>query len=107
MKSTITIAQTLREAAKYEAEFGFSPAGGFCGGPRCFLGAIDSVVNQRSYEDEAVLRRDVIRFLEDTIFGSDRSTWFCGNNLQRQGWTTEDAVAAFNIAADIAEADGV
>lgn len=88
----MSIATDLRAMRDYIAGHGFSPDMGAPGCARCFAGARESV-NARPFYAIEYLRR------------------FVPNNsrvrLEEEGWTTPDAIAVLDIAADCAEVEGL
>lgn len=97
----MTIAENLRARAEYMREFGFSPFFGVPGCAACFMGAHHCALP----DDEEISALNGDEFLRDVIFDGDRN-WYSTDRLIREGWTTDDAIAALEIAADIAEATG-
>jgi hypothetical protein len=92
-----TAAENLRARAAYIAEYGFSHR---LAGPDmscCFIGATEYHAPGARIGDE---------LLKNVIFGGQED-WYASYLLERHGWTTEDAVAALNMAADIAECRGL
>jgi hypothetical protein len=88
----VNLRQTYLDAAEYVRVHGFSPGYGYSdGGPRCFLGALDSTTDHVT-ADNAGMRGP----LREVVPNYSWST------LNREGWTTNDAIAAFEIAADLA-----
>lgn len=96
----MTIATTLREAARIMERDGYSHESFGRAGSGCFLTAIGNAEGSRE------TRQCATDYFERTIFGGD-NLWFDSINLERMGWNQRDAVAALNVAADIAEAKSV
>lgn len=92
----MTIAENLRARAAYMREHGFSPYFGQFGAAACFMAAgVDD-------EDGQI----AIEFLRATIFDGRQGS-FSADMLKAERWTTDDAVAALEWAADIAEFEQV
>lgn len=87
------VAKLLRQTAENIRKLGFSPSvGSAFGGPRCFMGHMPHC----AYDDAATL-------VLSNIIGTHS---YSDGYLIRSGWdesATEDAAAACEIAADIAE----
>ena len=77
----------LLDAAEYVRVHGFSTCCGRHGGPRCFVGTIVSV----NGNDAALF------IFGQIVWGSLSSL-----ELEREGWTAADAIAALEMAADLA-----
>jgi hypothetical protein len=85
----MNLRQTYLDAAEYVRVHGLSNDVNHDGQPRCFSGAIQSVTNHK--------RQDIaIAKLADVI------GWNSYPYPVRAGWTNRDAIAAFEIAADLA-----
>ena len=96
------ISEDLRARARYIEEHGFGIDIGEKHGPCCFICAprfMDQYYDK--YYDECVGDD----FMRDLLFDGDPN-WFMHGSLRNKGWTTPDAVAALDIAADYAEAIG-
>lgn len=87
--------EVLRKAAERCERLGFSAELGSVGGCGCFVAHLSDADGSH-----------VLEFLRETIFMGTEGA-FSGIDLRREGWTTPDAVAALNMAADIAECDGL
>lgn len=89
--------ETLYKMADYIRVNGFSPRLGLPGGPRCFVGAKGSVSVAAS----------VTHSIDDmplvTYFNIN---WADDRCLALQGWGDADAIAACEMAGDIATAEG-
>ena len=79
----------LLDAAEYVRVHGFSVYFERDGCPRCFVGAMRSV--SRSGE---IPLRSLVRVTSGCDFSS--------STLEREGWTAADAIAALEMAADLA-----
>lgn len=77
--------------ARYISKHGFQYALGVDGGPRCFIGTRCSVANGYGNEDD---------------FYNGELPEIVGNfgcaSLKQRGWTKRDAIAACEMAGDIA-----
>lgn len=91
----MTIATDLRAMRAYIAEHGFSPRLGIDGECRCFLGASDSAVGYFIEGSPALL------YLQCEL---DVPTGL--HELERDGWTKRDALAALDIAIACAHEEG-
>jgi hypothetical protein len=97
----MTPSAILYAAADYTREHGFSPELGEPGGPRCLFGSLQTVARMPPREWSTLDAWLSAENILGSITGSDVSV--C--RLQRDGWNTDDAVAALTIAADIAFED--
>jgi hypothetical protein len=87
----MNLRKTYLDAADYVREHGFSAHFDTHGGPCCFIAAIACVVgglNERWDRASDGPLNDVAEYGCDSI--------------KRHGWTKNDAIAAFEIAADLA-----
>lgn len=93
----MTIESNLRARAAYMEKYGFSAELGETDGPCCFIGCGPDGTRQN---------HKATRHLADTVFDGDWCEFGYGS-LKREGWATEDAIAALTIAADIALEEGI
>jgi hypothetical protein len=87
--SAVSLRQIYLDAAEYVRKHGLSDGQGRDGGPRCFAGAINSAMRGQPMPADVPELAAVI----------SRSAFI---HPVRDGWTTRDAIAAFEIAADLA-----
>lgn len=102
--------EILRKAADSMRKGGFDPRymRGPCG---CFCRHLDAQVGgdfaSPEYRAARQQMADLIGRPDPFLTGrNDSDPWFGEEALEHEGWTTDDAVAALNIAADIAECEG-
>lgn len=100
------VSPTLREAADHIKRYGFSIYWGSAHGPACFVGSIYTALESAGQSNRK--REAALNFLGKTIFGDDarNQNFTAAGYLARHKWNTVDAVAALEIAADIAECEG-
>lgn len=89
----MNLRQVYLDARDYVLEYGFSPDLGEHGAPRCFVGALESVGNISGGLYGAPLGE---------VLPITNGLRVSAGILEREGWTAEDAAAAFEIAADLA-----
>jgi hypothetical protein len=89
----LDLRQVYLDAAEYVREHGFSVHIGYEGGPRCFLGTLDSSGGISGADIDDTAYHGPLRELVPNY------SWA---TLADEGWTAEDAIAAFEIAADLA-----
>lgn len=94
------ISENLRARAAYIAEHGWSHDRGTIDGPRCFCGAdpVEPLTGRMNNDADSFLCRTVLA-CDDFAFSTGK--------LEKEGWNTADAVAALEMAADIAECEGL
>lgn len=89
------ISTRLRRGANYMRTHGYHHTSNCrTHGPRCFIFSMPLKGAEPTYE-----------YLRNVIFGGDFG-WFYSNYLETQEWNADDAIAALDIAADIAEREG-
>ena len=106
---TMKISENLRARAAYIAKHGFSFGFDYRvgdeaakSGPCCFVGSGVRVLGPGQADNELATR-----FLQNNVLQNSDGWPFSSIVLQREGWNTDDAVAALDIAADIAECEGL
>lgn len=82
--------EQLYRIAGYIKRYGFDFHGGDHGGPRCFAGASDSIGGPH--------------MLSTTPLWQDMKIDLWASVLRREQWTKRDAIAACEMAGDIAAA---
>lgn len=85
--------KVYEQMAEYFRTHGFSPSFGNFGGPRCFLGVLEN----------APVGFDCAELAEMISTGDNNN--FGADSLRRNGWNTDDAIAACEIAAAITPRD--
>lgn len=87
-------ARHLRACARYIKNYGLLRGGmGFDGGPRCMLGAVSSICSRDAASEASQNARKFLYLITGAGAVADYS----------DSVEAPDAIAAFNIAADIAE----
>lgn len=100
------ISENLRARAAYIKRHGFSPFLGDAAGACCFIGSGSFPRGRERTRDDAIDDWLALEFLRDHILGGV-AVVFASSTLEDGDWTTRDAVAALEMAADIAECEGL